>query len=203
MIAIIDYGIGNIASIVNMFKRVGVRDVVFTKDIDVIGKCDKILLPGVGSFDNGMQHLKNAGVIDILNKRVLVDKVPVLGICLGMQLLTKRSDEGSEPGLGWIDAETLRFEFGPESALNIPHMGWNYITLKNGNNLLFEKKPRKFYFVHSYYVKCKNENDVMATANYGIEFTCMINKDNIYGAQFHPEKSHKFGMELFENFSKL
>ena len=201
MIAIIDYGIGNIASIVNMFKRVGNREVVFTKDLEVIDKCDKILLPGVGAFDNGMQHLKMAGVIEVLNKKVLVDKVPVLGICLGMQLLTNGSEEGVEKGLGWINANTIKFNISPE--IKIPHMGWNYVEMQSNSKLLSSDKKRKYYFVHSYHVKCNNANDILATCNYGIDFTCMVQKDNIFGAQFHPEKSHKFGMELFENFSKI
>ncbi len=203
MIAIIDYGMGNIASVLNMFKRIGVNEVVLTKDIQTIEAADKILLPGVGAFDNGVKNLRESGILPILNKRVLIDKVPLLGICLGMQLLTNKSEEGIEEGLGWIDAETIKFRFPSDSDLNVPHMGWNYIYVKKKSDLIDSKSKSKFYFVHSYFVKCKNEQDVLATCKYGSEFTCMVQKDNIMGAQFHPEKSHKFGMELFEKFSKL
>ena len=203
MIAIIDYGMGNIASVINMFKRIGNRDVVYTRDLDTIAKADKLLLPGVGAFDNGMQHLESAGLIEVLSKRVVADKIPVLGICLGMQLLTRRSEEGLRSGLGWIAADCKKFQFSSEDNLKIPHMGWNYIDVRNQSQLIDTTKKQKFYFVHSYYVSCDNSDDVTATCNYGVDFACMIQRDNIFGAQFHPEKSHKFGMELLEKFSKL
>lgn len=203
MIAIIDYGMGNIASILNMFKRIGNRDVLLTKDADQILKADKILLPGVGAFDNGMKNLNESGLIPLLNKKALEDKVPVLGICLGMQLLTRGSEEGIEKGLGWIAADTKKFIFPESSELKIPHMGWNYISVKKQSPLISPEDKKKFYFVHSYYVKCDDPQDVLATCDYGFEFDCMVQNNNIFGAQFHPEKSHKFGMELFENFSKL
>jgi len=193
---------GNIASILNMFKRIGNREVVLTKDITQIEKADKILLPGVGAFDNGTQHLQASGLIPVLNQKAQIQKVPVLGICLGMQLLTKRSEEGTEKGLAWIDAETKKFVF-EKADLKIPHMGWNYINVKKESPLISSDKKQKFYFVHSYYVLCNNQNDVLASCSYGEEFTCMLQHNNIFGAQFHPEKSHKFGMELFEKFSKL
>ncbi len=203
MIAIIDYGMGNIASILNMFKRIGNREVILTKDADQIEKADKLLLPGVGAFDNGMRNLYQSGLIPVLNKRVLNDKIPVLGICLGMQLLTRSSEEGVEKGLGWIAADTLKFSFPDNPELKVPHMGWNYITVKRKSPLINTDGRKKFYFVNSYYVKCDNPQDVLATCDYGFEFTCMVQNNNIFGAQFHPEKSHKFGMELFEHFSKL
>ena len=203
MIAIIDYGMGNIASVLNMFKRIGNRDVMLTKDECQILNADKILLPGVGAFDNGMKNLKESGLIPLLNKKALIDKIPVLGICLGMQLLTRRSEEGIEKGLGWIAADTKKFIFNENSELKIPHMGWNYIEVKMQSPLIDIHKKQKFYFVHSYYVKCDNSKDVLATCNYGLDFDCMVQNNNIFGAQFHPEKSHKFGMELLENFSKL
>jgi imidazole glycerol-phosphate synthase subunit HisH len=203
MVAVIDYGMGNIASILNMFKRIGNREVILTKNEKEILQADKILLPGVGAFDNGMKNLRESGLIPILNKRALEDKIPVLGICLGMQLLTRGSEEGKEKGLSWIDADTKKFIFPENSELKIPHMGWNYISVKKSSPLISKGSKKKFYFVHSYYVKCDHEKDVLATCNYGSEFDCMIQHDNIFGAQFHPEKSHKFGMELFDNFSKL
>lgn len=203
MIAVIDYGMGNIASVLNMFKRIGNREVIYTKDALQIERADKILLPGVGAFDNGMNNLKESGLIGILNKRVLVDKIPVLGICLGMQLLTRKSEEGNQEGLGWIDAACKKFNFPDNSELKVPHMGWNYIDIKRPSSLIDIQEKQKFYFVHSYYVKCDNEQDVLATCNHGFDFDCMLQKDNIFGAQFHPEKSHKFGMKLFEKFSKI
>lgn len=203
MIAVIDYGMGNIGSILNMFKRIEVKDIKVTNQPDDVIKADKILLPGVGAFDTGMIHLKQSGLIEALNDKALKEKVPVLGICLGMQLITKSSEEGKEPGLGWIAASTLRFRFDSSLQLKIPHMGWNYLTIKRPNPLIDSEEKKRFYFVHSYYVKCEHEEDILAEAVYGHPFTCVVQKDNIFGAQFHPEKSHKFGMKLFENFAAL
>ena len=203
MIVIVDYGIGNLASVLNMFKKIGVKDVYISSDKAVIEKATKILLPGVGAFDAGMLNLEKSGLIPLLNKKVLEQKTPVLGICLGMQLLTKKSEEGVKNGLGWIDAETVKFDFNSSLKLKIPHMGWNYIKVNKANPLIDTESKNRFYFVHSYYVKCFDETQSIATSNYGIDFTCMVNKGNIYGAQFHPEKSLKFGMKLLENFAKL
>jgi glutamine amidotransferase len=203
MIVIIDYGIGNLASVLNMFKKIGVKDVVVSGDKEVIYKADKLLLPGVGAFDAGMTNLENSGFIPVLNKKVLEDKTPILGICLGMQLLTKKSEEGIKPGLGWIDAETVKFDLDPALKLKVPHMGWNYINVVRENKLLTKEEKSRFYFVHSYYVKCLNQDQSIATSNFGFDFTCAVNKENIYGTQFHPEKSLKFGMKVLENFSKL
>jgi glutamine amidotransferase len=203
MIVIIDYGIGNLASVLNMFKKIGAKDVVVSSNTEVISKASKLLLPGVGAFDAGMSNLGASGLIPILNQKVLEDKVPILGICLGMQLLTKKSEEGLKPGLGWIDAETLKFDLDPALKLKVPHMGWNYIKVNKKNPLIDTETKSRFYFVHSYYVKCFDESQSLATSNFGIDFTCMVNKNNIYGAQFHPEKSLKFGMKLLENFSKI
>jgi glutamine amidotransferase len=203
MIAVIDYGMGNIASILNMFKRIGNREVILTKDATAIAKADKILLPGVGAFDNGMKNLQQSALIPLLNKKALEDKIPVLGICLGMQLLTRGSEEGAEKGLGWIAADTKKFNFPEQAGLKIPHMGWNYIQVKKQSPLIGQQMGKKFYFVHSFYVRCDQQQDVLATCEYGQPFDCMVQHDNIFGAQFHPEKSHKFGMELFENFSKI
>ncbi|MBA3679594.1 MAG: imidazole glycerol phosphate synthase subunit HisH [Bacteroidetes bacterium] len=203
MIVIVDYGIGNLASVLNMFKKIGVKDVTVSKDKEVIFKADKILLPGVGAFDAGMNNLESSGLIPILNEKILNEKVPILGICLGMQLLTKKSEEGVKPGLGWIDAETIKFNLDPALKLKVPHMGWNYIKVNRQNPLIDKEEKSRFYFVHSYYVKCFDESQSLATSNFGTDFTCMVNKNNIFGAQFHPEKSLKFGMKVLENFSKL
>ncbi len=203
MLVIVDYGIGNLASVHNMFKKIGVKEVVVSSDENVIAKATRILLPGVGAFDAGMTNLENSGIMQILNHKALIEKVPVLGICLGMQLLTKSSEEGVKKGLGWVEAETLKFNLNPELKLKVPHMGWNYIKVQKPNPLIALESKHRFYFVHSYYVKCIDESQLMATSNFGFDFTCMVNKDNIFGAQFHPEKSLKFGMKLLENFSKL
>ena len=203
MIVIVDYGIGNLASVLNMFKKAGVKNVCISSDETVIEKATKLILPGVGAFDAGMDNLEKSGLIPLLNKKVMEDKIPLLGICLGMQLLTKKSEEGVKPGLGWIDAETLKFNLDPSLKLKVPHMGWNYIKVLNQNPLIDMESKNRFYFVHSYYVKCKDESQSIATSHFGIDFTCMVNKDNIYGAQFHPEKSLKFGMQVLENFAKL
>lgn len=203
MIAIIDYGLGNLASVLNMFRKIGVRDVLITSDSEQISSAEKIILPGVGAFDAGMKNLEESGLIPLLNKKALNEKVPVLGICLGMQMLGKRSEEGERPGLGWIDAETVKFEPPSELKLKVPHMGWDYIKVNRLNPLLESESRDRFYFVHSYHVKCLNASQSLATCNFGGEFTCAVNKDNIFGTQFHPEKSLRFGMKVLENFAKL
>jgi glutamine amidotransferase len=203
MIVIIDYGIGNLASVLNMFKKIGVPDVKVSRDKEVIQQADKLLLPGVGAFDAGMNNLEQTGLIPVLNEKVLEQKTPILGICLGMQLLTKRSEEGVKPGLGWVDAETIKFNPDPALKLKVPNMGWNYIKVNRENKLVDMESRNRFYFVHSYHVKCFDETQSLATSNFGTDFTCMVNKNNIYGAQFHPEKSLKFGMKVLENFAKL
>lgn len=200
MIAIVDYGMGNLGSIKNMLARIG-ADSVITSDKDQIASADKLILPGVGAFDNAMTNLRNLGLLPVLNNQVLEEKVPILGICLGMQLLTKSSEEGVLDGLGWIDAKTIKFQFDPASGLKIPHMGWDEIEVRRKGSILDDMydEPR-FYFVHSYYVRCKDESNVLAGTNYGVEFHSAIIKENIIGTQFHPEKSHKYGLKLLKNF---
>lgn len=201
---IVDYNVGNINSIINMLKKIGVKAKLSSNKKEILA-AEKLLLPGVGAFDNGMQSLRKTGLIEILNQKVLVDKTPILGICLGMQLLMKKSEEGTERGLGWLDGEVKKFDFGPNSdKLKIPHMGWNMVHPLQTDSLFHEmgEEEKRFYFIHSYHVVCENPDDILATTRYGYEFTSSVHKDNIYGAQFHPEKSHKFGMNLLKNFAE-
>lgn len=205
MITIVDYGMGNLGSIKNMFKYIGVEAVI-ESDVDKIKNASKILLPGVGSFDTAMKKINESDLKEILNEKALKEQVPVLGICLGMQLLTNSSEEGSLSGLSWIDAKTISFKDRIDKKYRIPHMGWNIVNKSNESLLIkgFEEfEETRFYFVHSYFVKVKDEKNSILKTNYGVEFDSAIQKDNIYGAQFHPEKSHKFGMKLFENFARV
>ncbi|WP_162052401.1 imidazole glycerol phosphate synthase subunit HisH [Pontibacter pamirensis] len=204
MITIIDYGLGNLGSILNMLKKIGAQAKISTSKLD-IEKADKLILPGVGAFDNGMNQLRERELMDVLNYKAMEEKVPTLGICLGMQLLGNSSEEGTEKGLGWIDAATLKFKFDEQNLhLKVPHMGWNLVNEKKGSVLSKEmyEEPR-FYFVHSYHFVCKNPQDELFRSNYGFEFTSAVEKDNIMGVQFHPEKSHKFGMRLLSNFAAI
>ena len=204
-IAIINYGVGNLGSIQNMLKRIGYPDNIITNDSVEINNAEKLILPGVGAFDAGMQKIHDSGLLDVLNKNALIDKKPILGICLGMQLLTKGSEEGVLKGLSWIDANTLKFKLENEnSQLKIPHMGWNEVKFSKPHPLTKELPMHsRFYFVHSYYVKCNNPQDELLSCHYGNNFSCAIQHDNIMGVQFHAEKSHKFGMQLLKNFAEL
>jgi imidazole glycerol-phosphate synthase subunit HisH len=203
IITIIDYGMGNIGSISNMIKKAGGTSKT-TSDISVIEKATKLLLPGVGAFDAGIENLEKTDLIDILNKKVLIGKTPILGICLGMQLMTNKSAEGSLKGLSWVDAETIKFE-STDNQFRIPHMGWNQVSkLKNHDILVnIDINNARYYFVHSYYVKCHNKDDVLLKCNYISDFDAAFQKDNIFGFQFHPEKSHKYGMQIIKNFISL
>jgi glutamine amidotransferase len=203
MITIVDYGMGNLGSVQNMFKRIGVQAAI-SSDIDIIHKASKILLPGVGAFDTAMQKINESGLREVLVYKALHERVPVLGICLGMQLLTEGSDEGKLSGLGLIKGRTHAFRFTKEQNLKVPHMGWNKVTVQRPVKLVenLGEEPR-FYFVHAYYVKCGDPRNVILRTTYGIEFDSALQHENISGAQFHPEKSHKFGMRLLENFARL
>jgi glutamine amidotransferase len=203
MIVIVDYKMGNLGSVANMLKKIGAKAIISRASDDILG-ADKLILPGVGAFDNGMRNIAELGLRDVLNKKVIEMRAPVLGICLGMQLLTEKSEEGVLPGLGWVPAETVRFRFGEQNQrLKIPHMGWNTIEFSNSSSLLSNMPPdSRFYFVHSYYVKCRNDRNVAAWTTHGHAFCSIVNKAHIWGAQFHPEKSHRFGMQLLANFSR-
>ena len=200
MITIIDYGMGNLGSVANMIKKVGGKSVI-TSDKEDIKKAKKILLPGVGAFDNAVKNLKSLDLWDLIKDKVLVEKIPIMGICLGMQLLTKGSEEGNLEGFGFIDAYAKKFRF-KNSCLKVPHMGWNIVKLQKKSKLFegVENQENRFYFVHSYAVECGNEGDILSITTYGYDFVSSFEKDNIIGVQFHPEKSHKFGMKLFKNF---
>lgn len=205
MITIVDYGIGNLASIKNMLNYLGIKSEIENK-IDKIKNASKIILPGVGAFDAAMRRINENDFKEVLNEKALKQQVPILGICLGMQLLTNKSEEGELSGLGWVNAETLSFKNRVDKKYRIPHMGWNTVKITNSSSLTkgFEKlQETKFYFVHSYFVKVNNEMDSIFQTNYGVNFVSSLQKNNIYGVQFHPEKSHKFGMKILDNFGSL
>ncbi len=204
MISVVNYGLGNLGSILNMFKKLGINAQLVDQPEQVLC-AEKLLLPGVGAFDAGMQNLNNSGLVDALNEKVLKQKTPILGICLGMQMLTKGSEEGKLPGLGWIDAFTYKFNFDTQvEKLKIPHMGWNFIHLAKEHPLMknLPENPR-YYFVHSYYVKCNRTEDTLVKCHYGFDYTCGIQHENVMGVQFHPEKSHKYGFQLLKNFNEI
>ena len=201
MITIIDYGMGNLGSVVNMLRRVG-ADCEVTGDPMRIAAASRILLPGVGAFDAAMERINAAGIRSVLDDKALRERVPVLGICLGMQLLTRGSEEGVLPGLGWVRADTRRFPAG--TGLKIPHMGWNLAERTRPCALTGNLNGEiRFYFVHSYYVQTDDPGDTVLTSRYGVEFASGVTCGNIMGAQFHPEKSHRFGMQLLKNFAEL
>ena len=201
MITIVDYGMGNLGSIRNMLKKIGVESEI-TAEPARIAAATKLVLPGVGAFDAGMENLEKSGLVPLLNERVRDAEVPVLGICLGMQLMTRSSGEGERRGLGWVDAKSLRF-VPADARLKVPHMGWNVARPVRGDALL-EALPdeSRFYFVHSYYVACERPEDVLLTTHYGSEFHSGFRHGNVWGVQFHPEKSHRFGMHLLRNFAE-
>jgi glutamine amidotransferase len=200
MIIIIDYGMGNLGSLANMLKIIRVPAKI-SSNIEEIESAEKLILPGVGSFDHGMQKLREQDLIDILNKKVVRDKIPILGICLGMQLFTKTSEEGAEQGMGWVDAKTVKFNADKDSLFKIPHMGWDTLDIKKSHFLMKDTDSNAmYYFVHSFHVVCSHSEDVLSTTHYGYDFVSSLAKDNIIGVQFHPEKSHKYGMKLLDNF---
>ena len=192
---------GNLGSIHNMLRRVGAESSI-TSDLDQIRRADKLILPGVGAFDAAMRNLARLGLVPVLNEQVLERRIPILGICLGMQLLTRGSEEGRLSGLGWIDADTVRFDLRDHPNLRLPHMGWNRIRLcREGSILDGVADVERFYFVHTYHVRCHQPQDVLAVADYGMTFHAAVISANIVGTQFHPEKSHKFGLRVLANFA--
>ena len=204
MITIIDYGVGNIFAFQNVYKRLNIPTNIAKTKEELIN-AEKLILPGVGSFDYAMTQLNASGMREKLDELVIIDKVPVLGICVGMQIMGNSSDEGSLDGLKWIDSEILKFdEQLIHQRTKLPHMGWNDVT-PIGKQPLFSglEKEAIFYFLHSYYFKCINPNDSIAISDYGISFSSAVNRNNIFGIQFHPEKSHQYGEKLLYNFAKL
>ncbi len=204
MIGIIDYGLGNIFAFANIYKQLNIP-LLIVKNCDDLDNVTKLILPGVGHFDYAMDLLNKSGMRETLDEMVLSKKVPVLGICVGMQILAHSSDEGVRPGLSWINARVKKFNISPvEQPIQLPHMGWNDVrSIKN--NSLFKNfgQETRFYFLHSYYMLCDNDTDILALADYGNKFCCAVNLDNIYGVQFHPEKSHHFGIQLLKNYAEL
>jgi len=204
MIHIVDYHMGNLGSIRNMLKYAGVPSVITSSPEDV-AEAERLILPGVGAFDHGMASIEQLGLLDALNQAVLDRRVPVLGICLGMQLLTRSSEEGKRPGLGWVPADTIRFRFDEPAfeSLRVPHMGWNVVHPAKTDTLFADMaSDAAFYFVHSYHAVCDEERHVLARAHYGYDFCCAVHRDNIFGVQFHPEKSHRYGWALLRQFAE-
>ena len=204
MITIVDYGLGNIQAIANIYRRLDIP-VTTAQDAATLAQAQRIVLPGVGAFDWAMSRLNASGMRETLDRLVLQDQRPVIGICVGMQMLARRSDEGSEPGLGWIDASVRLFDdarfVGPT---HLPHMGWNDVA-PHADQPLFAglEKDARFYFLHSYYFEPHDPADVLAIADYGGEFCCGVRHGNVMGVQFHPEKSHQWGIRLLKNFAEL
>lgn len=201
MITIVDYGMGNLGSIANMFRKVGIPSRITSARNEIL-MAERLLLPGVGAFDAAMKRLHDLDLVGVLNEAVFEKRTPTLGICLGLQIMTKSSDEGDREGLGWFDARVKRFSFDKESGLKSPHMGWNSVTPTRPTPFFNGADPQRFYFVHSYYVESNRADDVLTTTQHGVSFASGLQRANVTGFQFHPEKSHRFGMQLFQRFSE-
>ncbi len=204
MIVIVDYGMGNLHSIQSKLKIIQFESTI-TSDASVIENASKLILPGVGHFGTGMKNINSRNLFEVLNKKVLQDKTPCLGICLGMQLMGQKSEEGNVSGLSWLNFEVCKFNFNQiteQKKLRIPHVGWNTIQIKKNNSILFKNinTEKTFYFTHSFHAKSLDESITCSTTNYGYDFISIVEKDNIYGIQFHPEKSRIYGLKMIENF---
>ncbi len=203
MITIIDYDMGNVASIKNMFHKIGADDVKISREKDDILTATKLVLPGVGAFDQGISNLRAFGIYDFIREAVIDKHVPIMGICLGMQLLGRKSEEGKLEGLALLPFDTIRFNL--DSEYKIPHMGWSDVSIHKNSPIVENMidTEQRFYFVHSYHAVCDDTKDVLMTCNYGYDFVAAVSRDNVYGFQFHPEKSHKYGMEIFKNYVRI
>jgi glutamine amidotransferase len=203
IILIIDYGMGNLSSVQRKFSKVGIETTI-TNDVTQIRKADKLILPGVGHFKKAVENLKSLGLWDPLNESVLIKKIPVMGICLGMQLMAKRSEEGDTDGLGWFNADIVRFKVADNLKHKVPHIGWNTIQQAKPSILLNKVSPEaEYYFVHSYHAKANNPSEVLSYSNYEYDFVSAMEKGNVFGVQFHPEKSHEYGEQILKNFADL
>lgn len=201
MIVIINTGIGNFKSVQNMLSRTGVK-ATLSSDIDEINSAEKLIMPGIGAFDKGMQALQDHGLVDVLHRRVMLEKTKILGICLGMQMLGSSSEEGKLPGLSFINGVVRKFSSSAQDgAIKVPHMGWNYAASSTQAKLFqgYDGIPR-FYFTHSYHFDCADKTDVAAFTRHGIDFVSAVERGNVFGVQFHPEKSHRFGFHLLKRF---
>lgn len=200
MIAIVDYGLGNVLAFLNVYERMNVAVSIAGTAAD-IKNADKLVLPGVGAFDRAMERLDASGLRDSIEEAVMVAKKPLLGVCVGMQMLADSSEEGGKSGLGWIGGAVRKF---PGNEVGLPHMGWNDVTPSRPNGLFAGMDDdARFYFLHSYYFDCRDHRDRLATSEYGSEFCCAVNQGNVFGVQFHPEKSHHWGQHLLRNFAEL
>jgi glutamine amidotransferase len=203
MIVVVDYGMANVGSVLNMLRKAG-APAVATADRDAIAAAERMILPGVGAFDSAMRRLNELGLVEVLNEVAVRRRVPTLGICLGMQLMLEGSDEGQLPGLGWIRGRARRFtaaDMGRD--LRVPHMGWNELSLQKPSRLFAGAEgPQRFYFVHSFRAVCEDPGDVLAKTTYGCDFVSAMERDNVAGVQFHPEKSHRFGLRLLRAFAE-
>ena len=204
MIGVIDYGLGNVKAFVNVYKKMNIPATII-KSAEGLRSASKLILPGVGAFDYAMQRLQESGMQQILNDIVVRYRLPILGVCVGMQMLARSSEEGSLSGLGWIDGEVKRFVTSSTGYfMNVPHIGWNDVKPPKANSLLQGLElGARFYFLHSYYLSCQRREEVVAVTDYGGEFASVVNHENIYGVQFHPEKSHQWGVQLLKNFASL
>lgn len=204
MITIIDYGLGNIQAFVNVYKRLHIP-VQVARSAEALAGAEKLILPGVGAFDHAMERFNASGMRETVDRMVKLDKVPVLGICVGMQMLADTSDEGKLPGLGWVPGRVRSFRSVPGlESIAMPHMGWNDVSPVNDNPLFSGfKEEARFYFLHSFFFECKQGEHGAAASNYGLDFSCAVAVDNVFGVQFHPEKSHHFGVGLLKNFAEL
>ncbi|MCK9380227.1 MAG: imidazole glycerol phosphate synthase subunit HisH [Sulfuritalea sp.] len=204
MITIVDYGLGNVLAFMNVYSRLNIP-VAVAKSADDLAKATKLILPGVGSFDHAMRQLELSGMRHAIEQLVLQKGIPVLGVCVGMQMLAKSSEEGMLAGLGWIDGKVRKFDLStmPRGA-SLPHMGWNDVQPVADSGLFKGmEQDARFYFLHSYYFQCRQQADILAVTDYGDQFTCAVRRNNVYGVQFHPEKSHHFGSQLLKNFAEI